>query len=69
MVDADPRIISNLIVDQTASNPAAVAADGGASSSRSPGLDGIFGTADDEEVFFIPNTRRTKACRRRSTPG
>ena len=23
---------------------------------RSPGLDGVFGTADDREVFFIPNT-------------
>ena len=30
VVDADPRIISNLIVDQTANNPAAVIANGGA---------------------------------------
>jgi Ca2+-binding RTX toxin-like protein len=54
--DADPRIISNLIVDQTPNNPAAVEANGGAPISSSPGLDGIFGTADDREVFFIPNT-------------
>ena len=53
VVDADPRIISNLIVDQTANNPAA--ADLGAPIVTSPGLDGIFGTADDREVFFIPN--------------
>jgi len=55
VADADPRIISNLIVDQTANNPAAVAANGGAVAVLSPGLDGIFGTADDTEVFFIPN--------------
>jgi len=41
VVDADPRIISNLIADQTSSNPAAVAVAGSA------GLDGIWGTADD----------------------
>jgi Ca2+-binding RTX toxin-like protein len=54
--DADPRIISNLIVDQTASNPAAVEANGGAAPVVSPGIDGVFGTADDKEVFLIPNT-------------
>ena len=53
VVDADPRIISNLIVDQTANNPAAASL--GAPVVMSPGLDGIFGTADDREVFFIPN--------------
>ncbi len=53
VVDKDPRIISNLIADQTANNPAAAAL--GAPSIMSPGLDGIFGTADDREVFFIPN--------------
>src|SRR5262245_50805404 len=41
VVDADPRIISNLIVDQTSNNPAAVAVAGSA------GDDGIWGTADD----------------------
>src|SRR5262245_34150971 len=41
VVDADPRIISNLIVDQTSNNPAAVAVAGSA------GADGIWGTADD----------------------
>ena len=44
VVDPQPRIISNLIVDQTANNPAAVAANGGAPTVVSPGLDGIFGT-------------------------
>src|SRR5262245_41991634 len=41
VVDADPRIISNLIVDQTSRNPAAVAVAG------EIGDDGIWGTADD----------------------
>src|SRR5262245_30106071 len=41
VVDADPRIISNLIVDQTSNNPAAVEVAGSA------GDDGIWGTADD----------------------
>ena len=41
VVDADPRIISNLIVDQTSSNPAAVAVAGSA------GADLIWGTTDD----------------------
>ena len=41
VVDADPRIISNLIVDQTSNNPAAVAVAGSA------GADLIWGTADD----------------------
>ncbi|WP_207266255.1 peroxidase family protein [Pseudomonas sp. GW101-3H06] len=55
VVDPQPRIISNLINDQTANNPAAVAANGGADPVISPGLDGVFGTNDDKEVFFIPN--------------
>ena len=41
VVDADPRIISNLIVDQTSRNPAAVAVAG------DPGADLTWGTADD----------------------
>ena len=57
VVDADPRIISNLIVDQTPNNPAAIAAAGEDNPPiMSPGLDGMFGTADDRAVFFIPNT-------------
>ncbi|SFQ30815.1 peroxidase family protein, partial [Pseudomonas borbori] len=59
VVDSQPRIISNLIVDQTPNNPAAVAAAAGNEGSAtvmSPGLDGIFGTADDKEVLLIPNT-------------
>ncbi len=42
VINSQPRIISNLIVDQTSNNPAVVAVAG------SPGLDGIWGTADDE---------------------
>ncbi|PVZ57188.1 heme peroxidase [Pseudomonas sp. B1(2018)] len=76
VIDPQPRIISNLIVDQTANNPAAYAAafdpglDGvlnfgtagnddvlkdGVQIVSSPGLDGVFGTADDKDVFFMPN--------------
>jgi len=60
VVDADPRLITNLIVDQTANNPAAMAAADATPGSEtvvSPGLDGIFGTADDTDVFFIPNIK------------
>ncbi|MFZ6049903.1 peroxidase family protein [Pseudomonas sp. CR3202] len=56
--DAQPRIISNLIVDQTPNNPAAVAAAAANPDSQlvtTPGLDGLFGTADDKPVFQIPN--------------
>ncbi|AWN42710.1 peroxidase family protein [Methylobacterium durans] len=52
--DADPRTISNLIADQSANNPAAVAAAEKAAGSLGtgyqhslPGADGIVGTADD----------------------
>ena len=74
MFDSQPRTICNLIVDQTANNPAAYAtaydpgwtasdlAHGGRrrpqgwrADRHQPGLDGVFGTADDTEVFFIPN--------------
>ncbi|MDZ4280055.1 MAG: peroxidase family protein [Hydrogenophaga sp.] len=55
VIDSDPRTISNLIVDQTANNPAAVAA--------AAGVDGaglVSGTRADGitefETFFIPNT-------------
>src|SRR5215470_3598449 len=60
VADADPRIISNLIVDQTPNNPAAVTAAAATPGSEvvvSPGLDGIFGIADDTDVFFIPNIK------------
>jgi Ca2+-binding RTX toxin-like protein len=53
--DTAPRVISNLIVDQSSNNPAAVEANGGAPTVTSPGRDGIFGTSDDTQVFFIPN--------------
>ena len=68
--DADPRIISNLIVDQTANNPAAVAvagdpartswgtADDVLNDGVSPGLRRrmVFGTADDIAGLLVPNT-------------
>ena len=41
MFDSQPRTISNLIVDQTANNPAAYA------TAYDPGLDGLLGTTDD----------------------
>jgi len=52
--DSQPRIISNLIVDQTANNPAAVAA---AAAVEGSGLVGGF-RADGTpfQTFFIPNT-------------
>ncbi|WP_429089546.1 peroxidase family protein [Aeromonas rivipollensis] len=58
VVDSDPRMISNLIVDQTANNPAAYAL------AYDPGVDGVLGTAlnrgDDvlrEGVEIVQGTR------------
>jgi hypothetical protein len=52
--DSQPRIISNLIVDQTASNPAAViAALDRAAGSTYPGLDTV--TTSTNGTMFIPN--------------
>src|SRR6185295_337335 len=100
VVDSDPRTISNLIVDMTPNNPAAIrvalraagsenievdaqavfdayqainnaappakpaaqaafdalAQTLGLNITKSPGLDGDFGTADDKDVFVITNT-------------
>jgi Ca2+-binding RTX toxin-like protein len=55
VIDAQPRMISNLIADQTANNPAAMAAQAQQSSflgagyqnNTSAGADGTYGTADD----------------------
>ena len=55
VVDSQPRIISNLIVDQTANNPAAVAA------ADSAGADGIWGTADDVLNDGVPILRTVPA--------
>ena len=52
VVDSQPRLISNLIVDQTASNPAAVAAAGYPVRSQEAG-DGASTT--DGATLFIPN--------------
>ncbi len=58
VVDSDPRMISNLIVEQTANNPAAYAL------AYDPGVDGVLGTAlnrgDDvlrEGVEIVQGTR------------
>ncbi len=47
MVDPQPRTISNLIVDQTANNPAAYA------TAYDPGVDGVlnFGAAGNDDVL------------------
>ena len=51
--DSQPRIISNLIVDDTATNPAAVAA-----AAQTPGSELVTGTRTNGttfQTFFIPN--------------
>ena len=57
-MDAQPRLISELIATQNASNPAALAAQqaqlsqlgDGYLNTTQPGPDGVFGTADDDVV-------------------
>jgi hypothetical protein len=54
VIDSQPRTISNLIVDQTANNPAACAA------AFDPGPDGVLQTADDvlmPGVHIVTGTR------------
>ncbi|GAB1693560.1 peroxidase family protein [Krasilnikovia sp. M28-CT-15] len=51
VVDSQPRLISNLIADQTAKNPAAVAAAGNPVRSQS----GATSPATDGGTLFIPN--------------
>ncbi|MGI9405448.1 MAG: peroxidase family protein, partial [Hyphomicrobiaceae bacterium] len=46
VVDSDPRIISNLVVDLSVNNPAAIVAAG-----ADPGTDGVFGGGDPEDTF------------------
>ena len=56
--DSQPRVISNLVADQSTTNPvatAAINATPGAQLTTSPGLDGVFGTPDDSQTYFIPN--------------
>jgi Ca2+-binding RTX toxin-like protein len=60
VTDAQPRLISNLISDQTTANPAAIAAQqqelsflgAGYQNSTQAGPDGIFGTKDDVPTTF-----------------
>ena len=54
VADADPRIISNMIVDQTATNPAAVEVSGGCPSSMA-------------RPASSATSRPTSVCPRRST--
>ena len=63
--NSQPRTISNLIVDQTANNPAAYA------TAYDPGLDGVLGTTDDVlkdgvEVVTSPARRRVRHRRRQA---
>ena len=92
VVDTDPRMISNLIADQTANNPAALEAQAAASlgsgylnqipnpafdpglpATRSPTRNSLSATAPRRLPSTPPATcssttsRRTPACRRRST--
>ncbi len=53
VVDADPRLISNLIVDQTANNPAAVAA--AAAADPAMLVNGTRADGTPFQTFFIPN--------------
>jgi len=60
VIDAQPRTISNLIANQSAANPAALAAQqtqlgqlgAGYGNYTLPGADGIYGTADDTGTRF-----------------
>ena len=60
VVDAQPRMISNLIANQTSANPEALAAQAlqlsqlgdGYRNYTLPGADGIYGTADDTGTTF-----------------
>ena len=60
VTDAQPRMISNLISDQTTANPAAIAAQqqelsflgAGYQNTTQAGTDKLFGTADDKPTTF-----------------
>ena len=54
MTDADPRFISNVIVDQTSSNPAAIAAAGKAHRTVNDGPTAIPCDADGLPVDCVP---------------
>ena len=56
VVDSQPRVISNLIADQTANNPAAVAAAGFPVRDPEPRVDATpAGPTDAGQTLFIPN--------------
>ncbi|WP_028280701.1 peroxidase family protein [Arthrobacter sp. H5] len=74
VVDSEPRVISNLIVDQTSSNPAAVSA--AQYPVRTQGNKGVVpcddeglpeGCVPDGETRFIPTSPPTLACPLRTT--
>jgi Ca2+-binding RTX toxin-like protein len=65
VVDTQPRVISNLIVDQTSTNPAAVAASGHPVRSQDPSASAVpcdpgstttpVGCTPEHQTLFIPN--------------
>lgn len=59
VVDSGPRVVSNLIVDQTSTNPAAVAAAG--NPVRTQGADGLLPCTTDPDPLA---TRRSWKCPR-----
>ena len=73
VVDSQPRIISNLIVDMTANNPAAVAAAAGTAGRghrRQPGpRRHVRHRRRHDGQSSFPTSRPMTGCRRRSTPG
>ena len=67
VVDADPRIISNLIVDQTPNNPAAIAAALAAAGSEDIEGDTVAVLDACRPILNAATGRRSSGARRRST--
>ena len=65
VVDSEPRMVSNLIVDQTSDNPAAVAAAG--FPVRSQGNEGVVPCTTEPTTPGGPTGCRSAACRQRQT--
>ena len=54
VIDAEPRLVSNLVVDQTAANPAAVAAAGPGCAGQTPGTTCFVGNVAPDEGLSAP---------------